>query len=105
MHPNHHDHGHEGHHGLVFVTTSDVAELRELGVTLAQMHNDLQAAMKRARHAAGMIGVHSKAAASDVEGGAQFAVTANGADVAKLHAELRMCAPHFSSGSCEMGKH
>lgn len=126
---------------LVFVTTSDVAELRKRVATMAQMHNDHHGSMgplpdgsapdgsapdggraghnmgggghaghdmsggKHAGHAGGMIGVHSKAAASDVEGGAKIAFTANGADVAKLHGELRMHAQHFSSGSCEMGKH
>ncbi len=133
---------------LVFVTTSDVAELRKRVATMAQMHNDHHGAMgplpdgsaaggghtghsmgagdehaghdmgggghaghdmsgggKHAGHAGGMIGVHSKAAASDVEGGAMIAFTANGADVAKLQGELRMHAQHLSSGSCEMGKH
>ena len=131
---------------LVFVTTSDVAELRKRVATMAQMHNDHHGSMgplpdgsapegghaghdmgaggghaghdsggghaghdmsggKHAGHAGGMIGVHSKAAASDVEGGATITFTANGAEVAKLQGELRMHAQHFSSGSCEMGKH
>lgn len=130
---------------LVFVTTSDVAELRKRVATMAKMHNDQHGSMgplpdgnapegghaghdmsaghdmgggggehaghdmsgagKHAGHAGGMIGVHSKAAASDVEGGAKIEFTSGGADVAKLQGELRMHAQHFSSGSCEMGKH
>lgn len=133
---------------LVFVTTSDVAEIRKRVATMAQMHNDHHGAMgafsdgtaaesghaghnmgagaehaghdmgggghaghdmsdggKHAGHAGGMIGVHSKAAASDVEGGAKIVFTASGADVATLQGEQRMHAQHFSSGSCEMGNH
>ena len=123
---------------LVFVTTSDVAELRKRVATMAQMHNDQHGSMgplpdgrgaegghaghdmgggggehaghdmsggKHAGHAGGMIGVHSKASASDVEGGAKIEFTAGPADVAKLQGELRMHAQHFSSGSCAMGKH
>ena len=123
---------------LVFVTTSDVVELRKRVATMAQMHNDQHSAMgplpdgtaaegghaghdmggggghtghdmggggSHAGHAGGMITVHSKAGASDVEGGAKIAFTANGADVAKLQGELRMHAQHFSSGSCDMRKH
>ncbi len=59
---------------------------------------------KHAGHAGGMIGVHSKAEASDVEGGAKINFVANGADVAKLQGELRMHAQHFSAGTCEMSK-
>ena len=123
---------------LVFVTTSDVTELRKRVATMAQMHNDQHSKMgplpdgatsdgghaghdmggggehaghdmsgggSHAGHAGGMIGVHSQAAASDVEGGAKIAFTASGADVGKLQGELRMHAQHLSSGSCEMGKH
>lgn len=59
---------------------------------------------KHAGHAGGMIGVHSKAEASDVEGGAKITFIANGADVAKLQRELRMHAQHFSAGTCGMSK-
>jgi hypothetical protein len=59
---------------------------------------------KHAGHAGGMIGVHSKAEASDVEGGAKIMFVANGADVAKLQGELRMHAQHFSAGTCGMSK-
>lgn len=129
---------------LVFVTTSDVAELRKRVTTMAQMHNEHHAAMgplpdgtgadaghagheehaghaghaghgdgahaghgmsQHAGHAGGMIGVHSKAAASELEGGAKIAFIASGADVAKLQSELRMHAQHFAAGTCEMGKH
>lgn len=59
---------------------------------------------QHAGHAGGMIGVHSKAAASDIEGGAKISFVAGGADVAKLQSELRMHAQHFSAGTCEMSK-
>jgi hypothetical protein len=59
---------------------------------------------KHAGHAGGMIGVHSKAEASDIEGGAKITFTASSADVAKLQSELRMHAQHFSAGTCAMGK-
>jgi hypothetical protein len=59
---------------------------------------------KHAGHAGGMIGVHSKAEASDVEGGAKITFVANAADVAKLQGELRMHAQHFSAGTCGMSK-
>ena len=59
---------------------------------------------KHAGHAGGMIGVHSKAEASDVEGGAKIMFVANGADVAKLQSELRMHAQHFAAGACGMSK-
>jgi len=59
---------------------------------------------KHAGHAGGMIGVHSKAEASDVEGGAKITFVANGADVAKLQGELRVHAQHFSAGTCAMSK-
>ncbi len=59
---------------------------------------------EHAGHAGGMIGVHSKAEASDVEGGAKIMFVANGADVAKLQGELRMHAQHFSAGQCGMSK-
>ena len=57
-----------------------------------------------AGHAGGMIGVHSKATTSDVEGGAKIEFVVGAADVAKIQAELRMHAQHFASGTCEMGK-
>ena len=57
-----------------------------------------------AGHAGGMIGVHSKAAASEVDGGAKISFVANSADVAKLQSELRMHAQHFSAGTCGMSK-
>jgi hypothetical protein len=58
---------------------------------------------KHAGHAGGMIGVHSKADAVDVEGGARLVLTAGAADVAKLQSELRMHAQHLSGGTCAMG--
>lgn len=118
---------------LVFVTTGDAADLRRRVATMATMHNEHHASMgpmpsgteaggghaghdmsghaghemsggKHAGHAGGMIGVHSKATASDVEGGAKIDFVVGAADVAKIQAELRMHAQHFASGTCEMGK-
>jgi hypothetical protein len=57
-----------------------------------------------AGHAGGMIGVHSKATASDVEGGAKIDFIVGPADIAKIQAELRMHTQHFASGTCAMGK-
>jgi hypothetical protein len=60
-------------------------------------------ASKHAGHAGGMIGIHSKATASDVEGGAKVMFVANGDDVGKLQSELRMHAKHLANGTCAMG--
>lgn len=130
---------------LVFVTTSDVAELRTRVAAMAQMHNEHHGAMgplpdgapaegadhsahaghgahanhgahaghdmggagggEHAGHAGGMIGVHSKAAVSDIEGGARLELISGAADVGKLQGELRMHAQHLASGTCEMGAH
>lgn len=60
---------------------------------------------EHAGHAGGMIGVHSKAATEDIQGGAKIVFTAGGADVAKLQTELRMHAQHLASGSCKMEHH
>lgn len=57
---------------------------------------------KHAGHAGGMIGVHSKAAASEIEGGAKIMFVAGAADVAKLQGELRMHAQHLAAGTCGM---
>lgn len=59
---------------------------------------------KHAGHAGGMIGVHSKAEAADVEGGAKVMFIANGGDVGKLQSELRMHAQHFAAGTCGMSR-
>lgn len=59
---------------------------------------------RHAGHAGGMVGVHSKATVSDVEGGAKIDFVVGQADIAKIQAELRMHAQHFASGTCEMGK-
>lgn len=155
---------------LVFVTTSDVAELRKRVGALAQMHNDRHSAMGplpdgteqaenaghdhaahaghdasgaghaghdhaahaghaghgghvmgaehaahaghaghdhagHAGHAGGMIGVHSKAEAADIEGGAKITFTAFPADIAKMQSELRMHAQHMAGGTCQMKHH
>jgi hypothetical protein len=117
---------------FVFVTTGDVAELRKRAAVMAQKHNDHHAAMgplpdgkdaggghdhahhgdggddhsKHMNHAnhgsGGMIGVHSKAAASDVEGGVKVAFISGAAEIGKLQTELRMHAKHYAAGTCEM---
>jgi hypothetical protein len=50
-----------------------------------------------------MIGIHSKAIASDIEGGVKITFVANGDGVAKLQSELRMHAQHLATGTCAMG--
>lgn len=114
---------------LVFVTTSDVAELRKRVTALAKTHNDHHTAMgplptgteqgatgghdhhamaggDHAGHQMGgagsMIGVHSKATAEDIEGGAKITFIAFPDGVAKLQGELRMHAQHLASGTCKM---
>ena len=57
-----------------------------------------------AGHAGGMIGVHSKATASDLESGAKLVFVAGATDVAKLQSELRMHAKHLATGTCAMRK-
>lgn len=115
---------------LVFVTTGDAAELRRRVVALADMHNEEHGKMgplptgtesaghdhsahgghgamaggEHAGHAGGMIMVHSKAEASDIEGGARLTFVVAAADVGKIQEELRMHAQHMASGSCEMGE-
>jgi len=60
---------------------------------------------EHAGHAGGMIGVHSKASPSEIEGGTKLAFVANASDVGKLQSELRMHAQHLASGTCKMGQH
>ncbi|MEZ4403223.1 MAG: c-type cytochrome [Kofleriaceae bacterium] len=55
-----------------------------------------------AGHAGGMIGVHSKAEASTIDGGARLTFVVSAADVGKIQSELRMHAEHMASGSCKM---
>jgi hypothetical protein len=117
---------------LVFVTTGDVSELRRRASAMSKMHNDHHGAMgplpdgtnqdaghaghdmsahaghdttkgAHAGHAGGMVGVHSKATASDVEGGAMVLFVVGAADVAKLQSELRNHAQHLGTGTCTMG--
>ena len=57
-----------------------------------------------AGHAGGMIGVHSKASANDIDGGAKLSFVAGSSEVAKLQSELRMHAQHMSTGTCSMEK-
>jgi hypothetical protein len=51
-----------------------------------------------------MMSIHSKAIASDVEGGAKLTLVVNADDVAKLQQELRAHAQHMAAGTCSMGK-
>jgi hypothetical protein len=121
---------------LVFVTTSDAAELRRRVASMASMHNDQHGAMgplptgneeaghaghdmhamhggdhaghdmsgggEHAGHAGGMVSVHSKAIAEDIDGGARLVFVATPNDVATLQDELRMHAQHFAAGTCQM---
>ena len=57
-----------------------------------------------AGHAGGMIGVHSKATASEISGGVKLLFVSGGGEVVKLQGELRMHAQHMASGSCSMEK-
>ncbi len=85
--------GHEGH---------DMSGMQANGAGGHEGHD--MSGGKHAGHAGGMIGVHSKATVTDVEGGAKIEFVVGAADVAKIQAELRMHAQHFASGTCEMGK-
>ena len=137
---------------FVFVTTSDVAELRKRVAAVAAEHNQRHGAMgplpdgtdagggghdhhaghggggEHAGHGGGgehaghggdhashggagggglaaMIGLHSKAVASDIDGGARLEFVAFANDVGKMQSELRMHAQHLSAGSCGMDHH
>ena len=57
---------------------------------------------KHAGHAGGMIGVHSKAASSEIDKGAKLAFVAGSAQVGKLQSELRVHAQHLATGTCKM---
>lgn len=118
---------------LVFVTTGDVAELRKRVAAMAKTHNEhhgamgalptgdeaagggghehhhdhaaMQAGSAAAAPSGSMIGVHSKASAEDIDGGAKLVFVAFPDGVAKIQGELRMHAQHLASGTCEMGHH
>jgi hypothetical protein len=111
---------------LVFVTTGDATEVRRRVASMASMHNDQHGAMgplptgnehaghaghdmhamhgggEHAGHAGGMVGVHSKAIAEGIDGGARLVFVAAPNDVATLQDELRMHAQHFAAGTCQM---
>ncbi len=57
-----------------------------------------------AGHMGGMIGIHSKATASEISGGAKLLFVSASGDLAKLQSELRMHAQHMAAGSCSMEK-
>lgn len=133
---------------FVFVTTGDVAAVRERVAALAAMHNDHHGKMgplpdgneaaaghdhgamhgghaghggggagegdhaghgEHAGHGGGsmgqMIGVHSKAEAVEIDGGARLVLTVGANDVAALQDELRKHAQHLGTGTCAMGHH
>lgn len=117
---------------FVFVTTGDVGELRRRVAAMAKMHNEHHASMGampdgtgsgggggHAGHDMGgggmgghdmggggqggmMIMMHSKATATDVQGGARFELTVDPANVGKLQGEMRMHAQHMAAGTCAM---
>ena len=85
---------------LVFVTTGDVAAMRQRVVALAAMHvhrDGPRAAMGM------MIETPSMATVLDIPGGARVAFDASPDDVAPLQAELHAHAEHLASGTCRMG--
>ena len=116
---------------LVFVTTGDIGELRRRASAMAKAHNDHHAAMGplpdgndtggghaghdmaghdmagHGSHGGGqagtMINIHSKATASEIDGGAKVLFVCGAADVGKLQSELRMHAQHLGTGTCAMG--
>jgi hypothetical protein len=49
-----------------------------------------------------MIMMHSKAAATDVQGGTRLELTVDPANVGKLQGEMRMHAQHMAAGTCAM---
>jgi len=53
-------------------------------------------------HGGMMIMMHSKATATDVQGGARLELTVDPANVGKLQGEMRMHAQHMSAGTCAM---
>jgi hypothetical protein len=56
-------------------------------------------------HAGGMINVHSKAEAQDIDGGSTLVFTVAPGDVNALRDELRMHAQHMAAGTCSMAGH
>jgi hypothetical protein len=116
---------------LVFVTTSDVVELRKRVGAMAKLHNDHHSAMgplptgteqggghdhhhhagSAASHdghdakAGSMIAVHSKATSEDIDGGVKLVFVAFPDGISKIQGELRMHAQHLASGTCKMDHH
>ena len=85
---------------LVFVTTGDVAQVRQRATRLADMHNKHDGP---ASAMGMMITTSSTANEADVDNGARVELVANKPDdVGSLQSELRMHAKHLASGSCEM---
>lgn len=85
---------------FVFVTTGDVASVRQRANRLADMnnkHDGPSSAMGM------MIGTSSTANEADIDKGARVEFVAGKPDdVGKLQSELRMHAQHLASGNCEM---
>lgn len=91
----------DGATALVFVTTGDVAAVREAGGALATMHNDRGGPTD----ALGMMfSADSSAAASEIPGGVRVVFTAtDAAKAAAVGDELRMHAGHLAGAtSCAM---
>lgn len=49
-----------------------------------------------------MIGVHARASAEDIDGGARLILVVAPGDLGKVQAELRKHAQHLASGTCDM---
>lgn len=58
--------------------------------------------MDHGDHAGGMVGVHSRATAEDIDGGARLVFVAMPDGVGALQTELRAHARHLSAGTCAM---
>ncbi len=120
---------------LVFATTGDVAALRSRVTAWADGHSQRHQAMgplptgdeqaagghdhaAMAGHGANhdhaapagadlaaMVAVHSRAVATDVDGGARLTFTAFPDGIGALRTELRAHAAHLASGTCAMSHH
>nr|HEX4318421.1 hypothetical protein [Kofleriaceae bacterium] len=85
---------------FVFVTTGDVAAVRDRARSLAAAHDKHDGP---AGSLATMIGVGATAAEADIEHGAKVTFTAvKDDDASALQSELRMHAQHLASGTCKM---
>jgi hypothetical protein len=84
---------------LVFVTTGDVAQVRERAKQLAAAI----ASRSSSSTLASMISTPASADESEIDRGARVTLAASRADdVAALQSELRMHASHLANGTCKM---